>query len=106
MDKKKIENVFFRTIVLVQVGPIETPQRVTTLVMKLLNIKVERHFNFFFHPPSSGITPCVGPTKVVLDLTLDAALLFVVNREGVTTSSRAGTDLGLLLDGGVDASPS
>ena len=48
---------------------------------------------FFFHPPSSGITPCVGPTEVVLDLTLDAALLFVVNREEVTTSSRVGTDL-------------
>ena len=30
---------------------------------------------------------------MVLDSTLDAALLFVVNREGVTTSSRAGTDL-------------
>ena len=25
--------------------------------------------------------------------TLDAALLYVVNREGVTTSSRAGTDI-------------
>ena len=34
---------------------------------------------------------------MVLDLTLDAALLFVVNREGVTTSSRAGTDLDLLI---------
>ena len=37
--------------------------------------------------------------EVVIDLTLDAALLYVVNREGVTTSSRAGTDLDLLLDG-------
>ena len=43
---------------------------------------------------------------MVLDLTLDVALLFVVNREGVTTSSSSGTDLGLLLDGGVDVSPS
>ena len=34
---------------------------------------------------------------MVLDLTLDAALLYVVNREGVTTSSRAGTDLGLIV---------
>ena len=50
---------------------------------------VSRFFLFFcvfFHPPSSGITPCVEPTEVVLDLTLDAALLFVVNREGVYIS--------------------
>ena len=34
---------------------------------------------------------------MVLDLTLDAALLFVANRGRVSTSSRAGTDLGLIV---------
>ena len=38
---------------------------------------------------------------MVLDLTLDAALLFVAKCGRVSTSSRAGTDLDLLLDGGV-----
>ena len=38
---------------------------------------------------------------------LDGALLCVVHRDGVTTtSSRAGTDLGWLLDVESDASPS
>ena len=38
--------------------------------------KVTHTRNPFFSP--SGFTPYVGPTEVVLDLTLDAALLFVV----------------------------
>ena len=41
------------------------------------NIQILAAFFFFFHPPFSGITPCVGPTQVVLDLTLDAALLIL-----------------------------
>ena len=41
------------------------------------NLKVALFFFFFFlHPPSSGISPCVGTTEVVPDSTLDAALLF------------------------------
>ena len=62
---------------------------------------------FFSYRPSSGIAPCVGTIGMVhMTPTLDAALLYVVHRDGVTTtSSRAGTDLGRLLDVESDASP-
>ena len=41
----------------------------------------------------------LGPLTRYMTLTLDAALLYVVHHDGVTTtSSRAGTDLSLLSD--------
>ena len=47
------------------------------------------HFlsTFFSYPPSSGIAPCVGTVGTLhMTLTLDAALLYVVHRDGVTTN--------------------
>ena len=40
---------------------------------------IQFYFLFFFIHPPPGLLPVLG---VVLDLTLDAALLYVVNREG------------------------
>ena len=45
------------------------------------------HF-FFFHPPSSGITPCVGPTEVVLVLVkLLAHFLIIKDTSGFTSNT-------------------
>ena len=44
--------------------------------------------SFFSYPPSSGISSCVGTVGTVhMTPTLDAALLYVVFRDGVTTTS-------------------
>ena len=58
------------------------------------NESKNRNFRCVFS--ASGIAPCVGTDGTVhMRPTLDAALLYVVHWDGVTTtSSRAGTDLG------------
>ena len=55
---------------------------------------------FFFLSALLGVAPCVGTIGMVhMTPTLDAALLCGVHCEGVTTtSSKAGTNLGWLLD--------